>query len=270
VAVAVLNCSSRRRNKHFVFILVAAVLMPFPAFASAISCEGRPTKEDFRILADHVTEVIVERRYWYDYGAVPQDSSKMVFGISPNPTETFDGANVIAIVPEINEAFLWSVCRNEFALKESLGADKNSLEKLEKGEYKSFFDPTSGARHVEMLLHFEQSPEFGPLDKWKTEMLGKIQNNIACFFAQNGTNSSEQKSLSLDIGDFNRQSTGVLIAIPELNDLWTLNFKLDSAGVPDGIGHSHEQKLSETKETLRSRLFEHSFVRNVELRCPAQ
>lgn len=268
--MAVLNCSSRQRNKHFVFALVAAVLMFFPSLASAMSCEGRPTEEDLRIIADHVVEVIVERHYWYDYGAVPQESSKLVFGISPIPTKTFDGANVIAIVPEINEAFLWSVCGNQFTFKESLGADGHSLEKLEKGKYRSFFDFTGGARHVEMLLHFEPLPKFGSLDKWKTEMLGKIQSNIACFFAQNGTHSSERKSLSINIGDFNRQSTGVLVAIPELNDLWTLDFKLNSAGVPDDVGHAHEQELSETKETLRSRLSEHSFVRNVELRCIAQ
>ena len=244
--------------------------MLFPALASAMSCEGRPTEADFRILADHVMEVIVERHYWYDYGAVPHESSKVVFGVSPTPTEAFDGANVIAIVPEINEAFLWSVCGNVFTLKESLGADGNSLETLEKGQYKAFFDPTDGARHVEMLLHFKPLPEFGQLDEWKTAMLETIQRNIACFFAQNPPNSSERTSLSINIGDFNRHSTGVLVAIPKLNDLWTLNFKLDSAGVPSGIGHAHDQELSETKKTVRSRLFEHSFARTVDLRCVPQ
>lgn len=268
--MAVLNCSSRQRIKHFVFALVVAILMFFPAMASAMSCEGRPTEEDFHVIANHVMEVIVERHYWYDYSAVPRKPAKVVFGVNPIPTNALDGANVIAIVPEINEAFLWLVCGNEFTLKESLGADGHSLEKLEKGQYKSFFDMTDGARFFEMVLHFEPLPKFGPLDHWKRKMLGKIQDNIACFLAENGTHSSEQKPLSIHIGDFNRQSTGVLVAIPELNDLWTLNFKLDSAGVPDDIGHSHEQELSEAKEILRSRLFEHSFVRNVELRCIAQ
>jgi len=268
--VAVLNCFSRQLNKHSVVVLVVVVFMPFPALASAMPCKGRPTEADFRILADHVMEVIVERHYWYNYGAVPQEPSTLVFGISPSPNETFDGANVIAIIPEINEAFLWSVCGSEFSLKESLGVDRNSLEKLEESQYKSFFDPIGGARHAEMLLHFEPLPVFGPLDKWKTGMLEKIQSNIACLFAQNGTNMSERTSLSINIGDFNRQSTAVLVAIPKLNDLWTLNFDLDSAGVPDDIGHSHEQKLSEAKGILRRRLFTHSFVRKVELGCPAQ
>ncbi len=268
--MAVLNCSSPQRLKHLAFVFVATVLTFFPIVASAASCEGRPTEADLRILTDRVMEEIVERHYWYDYGTVPQVSSKLIFGMSPTPIEAFDGANVVAIVPGINEAFFWSVCGNEFALKESLGADRNSLDRLEVGQYKNFFDPADGARHVELKVHFELSPTFGPLDKWKEEMLGKIQSNIACLFAQNGTNLSGRNSLSINIGDFNRKSTGVLVAIPELNDLWTLNFKLDSVGVPDDIGHSHEQKLSDAKEILRIRLFKHSAVRKVELKCPAR
>lgn len=265
-----LSGSSAKRLKHLAFVFVATVLTFFPIVASAASCEGRPTEADLRILADRVMEEMVERHYWYDYGTVPQVSSKLIFGVSPTPIEDFDGANVVAIVPEINGAFFWSVCGNEFAFKESLGADRNSLDRLEVGQYKNFFDPAGGARHVELKVHFEPSPNFGPLDKWKEEMLGKIQSNIACLFAQNGKTLSGRNSLSMNIGDFNRKSTGVLVAIPELNDLWTLNFKLDSVGVPDDIGHSHEQKLSGAKGILRIRLFKHSFVRRVALKCPGR
>ena len=268
--MAALNCSLPQRLKRIVFVFVATISTFFPIVASAASCEGRPTEADLRILTDRVIEEIVERHYWYGYGTVPQVSSKVIFGVSPTPLEDFDGANVIAIVPEIDEAFFWSVCGNEFALKESLGADRNSLNRLEGGRYRNFFDPADGARHFEMMVDFKPSPNFGPLDKWKEEMLGQIQRNIACLYAQNGTTLSGRTFLFMNIGDFNRKSTGVLVSLPELNDLWTLNFKLDSVGIPDGIGHSHEQSLSDTKETLRIRLFKHSFGRKVELKCAAR
>lgn len=259
------NCSSKSL-KVVVFVLAAIIYGLIPGTVRA-SCGGRPSAKDLGTVADHVVEVVAERYYWIDFGSIPHEPAKLIFGVSLTPIADFDGANVIAIVPEIDEAFFWSVCGNEFVLKESLGVDKNSLERLETGQYKSFFDPVGGSRRVEMTVQFSVLPHFGALDPWKDRMLGKIGSNLGCFFFQNPESLRHHTSLTMRIGDFSQRSLAVWVAIPELDDLWSLTFHLDPDGVPDGIGHTHEERLSAAKATLRARLSQHSFVRSVPLRC---
>ncbi|HEY1256476.1 MAG TPA: hypothetical protein VGF01_16995 [Terracidiphilus sp.] len=260
------NTVSKRGKMFYVFVLCIATVIFLPMIAPAQPCEGRPIEVDLGILTDRAKEVIVERHYWDNYGSIPEAPTKLIVGISSSPVETFEGANVVAILPETGDVLFWKVCGDEFAFIES---EMTDAEQLKGDRYASFFNVKSGAHTFETIVHFESSPDFGPLDKWKEEMLLKIQSNIACFLAQNDAKASGRKSISLYIGEFNRKSAGVMIAIPELNELWTIALQLNSTGVPDDVGFSHEQKLSGAKKILRSRLFRHSFVRKVDLKCPA-
>ncbi len=269
--MAVLSITlTKRGTKLSTFAFVLIVAMFSPNVASATPCEDRPTEADLRILTDRVKEGIIDRNYWYDDVSIPQLPTKVIVGISPVPVARFDGANVIAIVPDTEDVSFWTICGNEFSFKEGEGLIKGDLNRIEKDRYRSYFDNNAGAKTSEVIIRFDPSPDFGPLDNWKEGMLEKIQNNLACFFARNNAHLFGRSTISLHIGEFNTRSGGVLVAIPELDDLWTLGFQLNSEGVPNDIGYTHEQKLKSSKKILRDRLYKNSFVRNVELKCLAR
>jgi hypothetical protein len=263
-----LNISSPMHIKLATFAFAVIVAMFSPNVASAASCQGRPTEADIRIMTESVKEGIIENHYWYDDGTVPDLPAKVIIGISPAPVARFYGANVIVIVPETGDVSLWIVCGDKFSSTEATRFTKGDLDRVKTDLYGSFFDIDKGARTSEKTIRFEATPDFGPLDKWKEGMMEKVQNVLICLLAQYDRKVAGRSTLTLHISDFNNRSGGVLVAIPEIDEFWTVGFVPNSSGESDDVVLGNEHVLSETKEILRDRLFKHSFVRKVELKCP--
>ncbi len=266
----ILSISSLKRGiKKAAFALSAIVAIFTPNMASAASCGGRPTEADLRILTDRVKEGIVEARYWSDDDTVPEQPTTMIIGISPVPVAKYGGANIVVIMSETGDASFWNVCGDKFSYTDGEGLTTGDIDHLREGRFGSFFDIEKGARTFEQTIHFETTPNFGPLDQWKEGMLEKVQNALICLLAQHDRKVTGMSALSLHISDFNNRSGGVLVAIPEVDEFWTVGFVLNSSGESDDVVLGNEHELSETKETLRVHLIRDSFVRQAELKCPA-
>ena len=231
-------------------------------------CKGRPTDADLRMVTDLVTEEIIDNSFRAGVGSIPKTPAQLIIGISRLPVQSVYGANVIVIVPEARSVSFWKICGSEFSLAGGGGLMQVNIEQLEQNQYRSFFE-NGGGRGIEKTVKFGASPDFGPTDKWKVEMLDKIQHVLICFLIQNDTKILGRSAVTFQIANFTRNSQMTSIAIPELDEFWTVGFSRNSEGLIDDVAVGREHRLTLTKSSLTKRLRGNSFVRRVACKCTA-
>jgi hypothetical protein len=247
-------------------LLVLATVLSVRANCQA--CKGRPTDADLQMVTKLVKEEIIDDSFWAGVGSIPKTPTQLVIGISRLPVQSVYGANVIVIVPEARTVSFWKICGSEFSLTGGGGLMQANVEQLEQNQYRSFFE-NGGSRVIEKTVKFDAFPDFGPTDRWKVEMLDKIQHVLICFLIQNDTKIVGRSAVTFQIANFTKNSQMTSIAIPELDEFWTVGFSRNSEGLIDDVAVGREHRLTLTKSSLMKRLHDNSFARRVECKCAA-
>lgn len=257
-----------RGSKHMrtaCALLAVVVLLAIPA--NCQSCKGRPTGVDLQRVTNLVKEYMIENSFWIGDRPVPKTPTQLIIGISPTPVRGygFNGANVVVIVPAARDISLWEICGNEFSNARGGGLGSYTLAHLKHSQFRSFFE--NGGRTVKKTVKLNATPNFGPMDKWKEKMLDKIEHVLMCFLLDNGPPKIERSALTFQISNFNKKTSLLYVAIPELNEFWEMNFTLNSDGRINGVLIGREHRLTSIKRSLLKRLHDNSFIRRVETKC---